>query len=275
MDKRRFLVGGIVAAAACAAVVRAAHPGSGGGETPALAALPAETAPAALPAEASLAALSTETALATRAPVGPTPAPLVVVYVTGEVRRPGVYRLPATGRVDDAVRAAGGQSAAADPVAVNLAERLRDGEEIVVPVRGAEPAAEAPRAVSSAKKRRRRRSAVVRSGVVAASEDAAPNGAGRSTGVAQSVARNVGARSHKRAGRRTRKEAPDAPIDVNAADAAQLETIPGIGPRLAERIVEFRETNGPFASPDELLDVNGVSERLLDEISPYVSFGSH
>jgi competence protein ComEA len=233
VDKRRLLVAGILAVAACAAVVRAAHP--------------------AADADAPVAALQPASPRAPLAVEGAAEAPRsspppVVVYVAGEVRKPGVYRLPASARVDDAVRAAGGPSAAADPTGVNLAEHVRDGAEIVVPAKGAAPAApdgDAP----AAPRRRRRRNAVARAG---------------------SPTSHAGARS----GRRTRKPPPDAPVDVNAADAAVLETIPGIGPRLAARIVEFREVNGPFASPDELLDVNGVSERLLDEITPYVKFGS-
>ena len=230
MDKRRFLVGGIVALAACAALLRAIHPSSGGdASAPALAALPVETI---LPAR--------PTPLRTATPVP------VVVYVAGEVLRPGIYRLPASGRVDDAVRAAGGRSAVADPVGVNLAERLRDGEEIVIPARGAEVSAVASQPGGATAKRRRRRSAVARGG-------SAP--------------------AHRSSGKRGRKAPPQSPVDINTADAATLETIPGIGPRLAERIVEFRETNGAFATADELLDVNGISERLLDEIGPYLSFG--
>jgi competence protein ComEA len=65
----------------------------------------------------------------------------VVVYVVGAVLRPGLYRLGDGARVDDAVRAAGGVLAGADPVAVNLAARVQDGDEIVVPVLGETPRA--------------------------------------------------------------------------------------------------------------------------------------
>ena len=65
---------------------------------------------------------------------------------------------------------------------------------------------------------------------------------------------------------------PVARVDLNRADVAELETLPGIGRRLAERIVAFREENGPFAALDELLDVNGVSERVVDALEPYVDF---
>ena len=215
---------------AVAALVRAAHPAPTADAAPPLAAVPLDAPSAGMP----------------RAPHAPAPE-RIVVFVAGEVHRPGVYRLPPASRVDDAVRAAGGASSGADPVAVNLAERLHDGEEVVVPTRGAVPPPDVGATGSGVATKRHRRSAVA---------------AARGTG------------SHRRSGRRARKAPPDAPIDVNAADAALLETVPGIGPRLAARIVEFRETNGRFASADELLDVNGVSERLLDEIAPYVSFGS-
>jgi competence protein ComEA len=60
----------------------------------------------------------------------------VVVDVTGAVARPGVYRLPAGSRVDDAVRRAGGAGVGAELEAVNLAARLADGQQVVVPERG-------------------------------------------------------------------------------------------------------------------------------------------
>jgi competence protein ComEA len=63
----------------------------------------------------------------------------VVVDVTGEVSRPGVYRLPAGSRVDDAVRRAGGATGRAELDGVNLAAKLADGQQVVVPERGAAP----------------------------------------------------------------------------------------------------------------------------------------
>lgn len=59
----------------------------------------------------------------------------LVVHVAGAVERPGVYRMPAGARVDDAVRRAGGASAKAELEAVNLAARLADGQQVVVPER--------------------------------------------------------------------------------------------------------------------------------------------
>jgi competence protein ComEA len=131
---------------------------------------------------------------------------------------------------------AGGARPGADLVAVNLAAHLSDGDEIVVPKIGEEPP-------PSARARRR---------------------PGASPG-------------HRSSGRRHRKHRasadgvpPSGMVDLNAADAATLATVPGIGPGIAERIVAFRTANGPFASVDELLDVSGITDRRLDAILPYV-----
>ena len=76
-------------------------------------------------------------------------APRLVVDVAGAVRRPGLYRLPRGARVDAALAAAGGVTPRAEVAAVNLAAPLADGEQIVVPVRGAAAASAAGGAASS------------------------------------------------------------------------------------------------------------------------------
>ena len=68
-------------------------------------------------------------------------APDVVVYVCGAVRSPGVVRLPSTARVADALQIAGGATSSAELSAVNLAARLTDGQQIIVPRRGEASAA--------------------------------------------------------------------------------------------------------------------------------------
>jgi competence protein ComEA len=65
----------------------------------------------------------------------------LIVHVAGAVRRPGVYRLAAGSRVFDAVRRAGGARRRADLAALNLAAKLEDGRQVLVPRRGAAPAA--------------------------------------------------------------------------------------------------------------------------------------
>jgi competence ComEA-like helix-hairpin-helix protein len=63
---------------------------------------------------------------------------------------------------------------------------------------------------------------------------------------------------------------PDMRIDLNSAGAAQIGLLPGIGPRLAQRIVDHRDAHGSFASIDDLADVPGIGPRILDGARPYL-----
>lgn len=63
----------------------------------------------------------------------------------------------------------------------------------------------------------------------------------------------------------------DTRININTATAEELQTLPRIGEVLAARIVDFRETNGPYQSPDELVDVEGISPRMVETLRPLVT----
>lgn len=60
------------------------------------------------------------------------------------------------------------------------------------------------------------------------------------------------------------------PLDLNRATAVQLETVPGIGPALAARIVEYRKQHGPFKSYEELDQVSGIGKTMLEKFRPYL-----
>ncbi len=64
--------------------------------------------------------------------------------------------------------------------------------------------------------------------------------------------------------------APRAPVDVNHATAAELESLPGIGPALAQAIVDYRGAHGPFRSVDDLGDVRGIGPAKLEQLRPLV-----
>ena len=64
--------------------------------------------------------------------------------------------------------------------------------------------------------------------------------------------------------------ASDGRIDLNTADVAALDTLPRIGPAMAERIVEWREANGPIRSVDDLLAVSGIGAKTVEALRPLV-----
>jgi competence protein ComEA len=143
----------------------------------------------------------------------------IVVYVVGAVRHPGVVRLGAGARVEDAVAAAGGFLGNAAMQAVNLARFALDGEQIVVPTLDE----------------------------YAAAPQAAPGSSG-APGPAEAA----------------------APVDLNTADATTLETLPGVGPATASKIVADRETNGPFASVEDIMRVPGIGEKKFESLKDLI-----
>ena len=135
-----------------------------------------------------------------------------LVHVAGAVRHPGVYKLHDGDRVKDAVARAGGARAGADVNAINLAAKVADGQQVVVPRRGAA----AP----------------------AAADATAGAGAGEA-GAAQ------------------------PPVSLNSATAAQLDTLDGVGPATAQKILDWRREHGGFRSIDDLGEVPGIGPKRL------------
>ncbi|QDC26627.1 helix-hairpin-helix domain-containing protein [Georgenia yuyongxinii] len=171
---------------------------------------------------------------------GPTPARAdtsVVVHVAGAVVRPGVVELPNGARVADAVAAAGGATDAAEPSAVNLARVLLDGEQVYLPTVGeAVPGAQAG--------------------------PGAPAGPSPPAGQGPGAAGPPGDGDPGTAG---------GPVNLNTATAGVLDTLPGVGPAIAERIIQWRDLNGPFTSVDDLDAVAGIGPATMDRLRPLVT----
>jgi competence protein ComEA len=132
-----------------------------------------------------------------------------LVHVAGAVRHPGVYRLREGQRVEDAVERAGGARANADVNAINLAAKVADGQQVVVPRGGTAGAA----SVASA--------------------------AGGTGGAVQ------------------------APVSLNSATLEQLDTLDGVGPATAQKILDWRREHGSFRSIDDLGEVPGIGPKRL------------
>ncbi len=143
------------------------------------------------------------------------PSSRVVVDVVGAVRRPGLYRLAQGSRIADAIARAGGASRKADLAQVNLAAPLADGEQVVVPRRGAPGSA-------------------------------AGGGTPAEPGAAA------------------------APVQLSTATLEQLDTLPGVGPVTAQKILDYREKHGAFSSVDELDAVPGIGPKRLDQLRDLV-----
>ena len=144
------------------------------------------------------------------------------VHVAGAVRKPGLIRVPPGTRVATALERAGGPTRRADLTLVNLAARIQDGQQIVVPLAGA-----------------------------AAGAGAAGMGAAGTAG-AEGAGGAAGAGA-----------VPGAKLHLSSATPEQLDEVDGIGPTLAERIVQYRTEHGGFRSIEELAEVEGIGEQRL------------
>ncbi|WP_049337425.1 ComEA family DNA-binding protein [Rothia mucilaginosa] len=176
----------------------------------------------------------------------------VRVHVAGAVNNPGVYTLPAQGRAVDAIAAASGAAADADLDRVNLAGALSDGVQIYVPHRGetAAPAQIQPNG-----------------GTANAGQGNAANGAAQN-GASQGGTQPQPARTLTPAGS---AQKGSTPVNINTATAEELQTLPRIGPAMAQRIISWREAHGGFRSVDELDAVPGIGPSMLENLRPLVT----
>ncbi|MFE1826212.1 helix-hairpin-helix domain-containing protein [Streptomyces yangpuensis] len=165
---------------------------------------PAPAAPPVLPAGA------TASAAAPGAAGGGAGPARIVVDVGGKVRDPGVRRLPAGSRVEDALAAAGGVRPGADTTGLNRARVLVDGEQVLVGVTAQPP----------------------------------PGGAAGGPAA--------------------------GPLSLGSATVEQLDGLPGVGPVLAQHIVDFRTVRGGFRSVEDLRQVNGIGERRFADLRKLV-----
>jgi competence protein ComEA len=164
-------------------------------------------------------------------PSGPPAAELpVVVSVVGLVHKPGLVTLGPGARIADAVAAAGGALDGADLIGLNMAQKLTDGEQIVVGI------APAP---------------------------------GEPTRLGSGVAPSAGAPASSSPSAKQRPP-PSGPVDLNTATVEQLDTLPGVGPVTAAAIVAWRDANGKFTSVDQLGDVDGIGPARLEKLRSLV-----
>ena len=181
--------------------------------------------------------LVVETEATSPSSVAPAPPPKseITVHVTGAVKSPGVYYLSTDARVHEAIEKAGGRTSQADIHGLNLAAKIRDGEQIDVPEIRQIPAVKQDPSISNA-----------------AQENTIPTSPDLSVTPQPSMRRSA--------------LSAESRININTAPSQELQTLRGIGPAMAQRIIEYRQTSGGFSSVDDLTNVKGIGEKTLERI---------
>lgn len=160
----------------------------------------------------------------------------IYVDVSGAVNTPMVVCIPEGSRVFEAIDAAGGRSADASVRTLNLAAICEDGQKIYVPNM---------EEVKAGYQNEQSQNYQTGSTVSDDSESSASKGAG-STSVSDSSSAK---------GR----------VNINTAGSEELQTLTGVGPAIASRIIDYRNKNGSFKSTDEITNVSGIGEKTYEK----------
>ncbi|MCP2195100.1 ComEA family DNA-binding protein [Williamsia deligens] len=233
----------VVGLLACVVTVVTVVSGSSD-EIPAAVAFPSSAGPVRPGADGGNTAAGTSASTSASVPPAASAPVEMVVSVVGLVRTPGLVRLPPTARIADAIARAGGGRPGADLLGLNMAAPLHDGDQVLVGYADPDggPAL---------------RSAVVSGGAASGGAGGGPSGAADTRGsgrASTSAAAPAGAR-----------------VDLNTADEAALDALPGVGPVTAAAIVEWRSRNGRFRSVDQLSEVNGIGPARLATLRELVT----
>lgn len=164
----------------------------------------------------------------------------IMVHVTGAVTSPGVYQIPAGSRVIDAVNKSG-PAPEANLNALKLASPVNDGQTILVPYK--------PDMVQAGSNT----SSGSYSGVSNPYHGVGKNPPGGSYGATSQPGFATGL------------------VNINTANQSQLDSLPGIGPSLAERIIEYREANGPFQDIEDIKNVSGIGAKKYENLKEKIT----
>ena len=166
----------------------------------------------------------------------------IVIYIIGEVKQEGVYKLDENSRISDAIEKAGGTKENADLSQINLAYKIEDGMRIYIPKKG--------ELVQDKEKIEDKTQEIV---------------TGKSSDITNTTSVNTNLSTNKKSKTDIEK------INLNKATQTELETLPGIGPSTAEKIIEYRKENGNFKNIEDIMNVNGIGESKYNKIKDLIS----
>ena len=174
----------------------------------------------------------------------------IAVHICGAVNQPGVYYLKENQRLYEAVAKAGGFREDADEDYLNQALILEDGMKVVVPTTAETTAKNEIKEIGLEEKEES-----LSKNILSAQES-------EKTALEEGFL-------HKKEGT-DEISVQEQKIDLNTADETILCTLPGIGESRAKSIIMYRQENGPFRSPEDVMNVSGIKEAAYEKIKDYI-----
>lgn len=161
----------------------------------------------------------------------------IMVYITGEVKNPGIYELEENSRIKDVIEKAGGLKETADIADINLATILQDEDKITIPSK-------------EENKQEKQNTEKIQSNKQSKTTEKSQN--------TTSISTNTTGKNQ------------NTKVNINTATQTELETLPGIGPSIASKIVSYRKENGKFKSIEEIKKVSGIGESKYANIKELI-----
>ena len=190
----------------------------------------------------------------------------ILVDIKGEVKTPGVYKLPVNSRVIDAIEASGGLTKKAVTTYINLSKTLKDENVIIINSKSELKKIEEKKNIEEIKINDNSSVSVKTSDVITNDVDKVKE---ETTTESVTKTPEEGSSSANEISSEQKKETTS--VNINESSIEELTTISGIGESKAKAIIEYRTTNGPFKSVEEIKNVSGIGDKLYDKIKAYIT----
>lgn len=190
----------------------------------------------------------------------------ILVDIKGEVKTPGVYKLPVNSRVIDAIEASGGLTKKAVTTYINLSKTLKDENVIIINSKSELKKIEEKKNIEEIKINDNSSVSVKTSDVITNDVDKVKE---ETTTESVTKTPEEGSSPANEISSEQKKETTS--VNINESSIEELTTISGIGESKAKAIIEYRTANGPFKSVEEIKNVSGIGDKLYDKIKAYIT----
>ena len=186
----------------------------------------------------------------------------IIVHLSGAVKKEGIIELDVNSRIADAIEKAGGIKENACIDEINLAYKLEDGMKIYIPTK------------EECKKQQEEKKQLIQTETSGISNSNSQESQNKNTTTSSGTAANAGktnSGSTSITGTSSNNTAKQGEVNINTASQTELETLPGIGPSTALKIVNYRKEKGKFKKIEDIKEVSGIGDSKYNKIKDLIT----